>query len=337
MDTSLSIYVNAEHKKITDTLRQKGYDQCAKVLDGVFEKPLSILTARNNTVFTDLFNQLPSSEVPFSVQIGDSIVIGDERSLDAESKNMLDTALLSLKPWRKGPFTVCGTHVDTEWQSFIKWNRLAPFLPDLSGKVILDVGCSSGYYMFRMLEGKPDFVLGIDPTFLFYLQFQVLNRFAKQTELGFSPIGVEALQGVEKAFDMIFCMGILYHQRYPIELLKQLKRQLRPNGTLVLETLVMNPPAEDGYPWVLSPQKTYAMMPNVHFIPTLTALYSWLDTAGFKSHTLAFLEPTTTVEQRKTPWIDTYSLEQFLHPDDPSKTCEGYPGPLRAGIVLTLT
>ena len=34
--------------------------------------------------------------------------------------------------------------------------------------------------------------------------------------------------------------------------------------------------------------------------------------------------------REKTPWIQTESLEDFLHPDDLSKTIEGYPAPVRA-------
>jgi tRNA (mo5U34)-methyltransferase len=37
-------------------------------------------------------------------------------------------------------------------------------------------------------------------------------------------------------------------------------------------------------------------------------------------------------EQRKTEWIDTQSLEDFLDPNDPEKTIEGYPAPKRVYI-----
>jgi tRNA (mo5U34)-methyltransferase len=40
--------------------------------------------------------------------------------------------------------------------------------------------------------------------------------------------------------------------------------------------------------------------------------------------------PTTSAEQRKTDWIQTESLKDFLDPDNPSKTVEGYPAPVRA-------
>ncbi|VEC80284.1 tRNA (mo5U34)-methyltransferase [Raoultella ornithinolytica] len=35
---------------------------------------------------------------------------------------------------------------------------------------------------------------------------------------------------------------------------------------------------------------------------------------------------TTTEEQRRTEWMITESLADFLDPEDNSKTLEGYPG-----------
>ena len=44
---------------------------------------------------------------------------------------------------------------------------------------------------------------------------------------------------------------------------------------------------------------------------------------------------TTSEEQRRTEWMTTESLADFLDPHDSSKTLEGYPAPLRAVIVAT--
>ncbi|MDF7671568.1 DUF1698 domain-containing protein [Orbaceae bacterium ESL0721] len=42
------------------------------------------------------------------------------------------------------------------------------------------------------------------------------------------------------------------------------------------------------------------------------------------------ISPTTNDEQRTTAWSSEQSLADFLNPDDPTKTVEGYPAPLRA-------
>ena len=43
---------------------------------------------------------------------------------------------------------------------------------------------------------------------------------------------------------------------------------------------------------------------------------------------------TDESKQRKTEWIDGQSLENFLDPDDKTKTVEGYPAPARVYVRL---
>lgn len=49
--------------------------------------------------------------------------------------------LRGLMPWRKGPFSLYGVNIDTEWRSDWKWQRILPHLSSLEGRTVLDVGC----------------------------------------------------------------------------------------------------------------------------------------------------------------------------------------------------
>ena len=98
-----------------------------------------------------------------------------DTACDDATRAQMHTALMGLSPWRKGPFHLFGVHVDTEWRSDWKWSRVAPHL-DLNGKRILDVGCGNGYYMWRMLGAGADSVIGVDPNWLFFCQFQAVQR-----------------------------------------------------------------------------------------------------------------------------------------------------------------
>jgi tRNA (mo5U34)-methyltransferase len=122
------------------------------------------------------------------------------------------------------------------------------------------------------------------------------------------------------------CMGILYHRPSPVDMLRQIHQNLVPSGYIVLENLVL----EGRNNLCLFPENRYAKMRNVYFIPDLSVMESWLARAGFKQIRCLDVTPTTKVEQRKTDWIQTESLADFLDPDDPRKTIEGYPGPVRA-------
>lgn len=71
----------------------------------------------------------------------------------------------NLMPWRKGGFVIGqhdkSIHIDTEWRSDLKWDRIVPFISDLTGRRVLDVGGGSGYHGFRMVGAgaKPSWSL----------------------------------------------------------------------------------------------------------------------------------------------------------------------------------
>ena len=46
-------------------------------------------------------------------------------TLSAADDMALPSLLKTLHPWRKGPFRFFSTHIDTEWRSNLKWDRLA--------------------------------------------------------------------------------------------------------------------------------------------------------------------------------------------------------------------
>lgn len=262
------------------------------------------------------------------VDITHSVVVGDMDTLNDGLRKKIKHHLMQMKPWRKGPYHLHGLHVDTEWRSDFKWDRLTPHISDLTDKYVLDVGCGSGYHLWRMKGANAKFVVGIDPTQLFLAQFWAVQHFMQNPDVNLLPLGIDDLPPL-KAFDTVFSMGVLYHRKSPIDFLQQLKQQLVPGGELILETLII----EGDENTVLVPQDRYAQMRNVWFIPSAKALEQWLKKVGFKNIRLVNIDQTSADEQRKTEWIDTQSLSDFLDPNDPNKTVEGYPAPLR-GIFI---
>ena len=90
---------------------------------------------------------------PTSIEYGDCIKIEFDDIKDGDKKQ-INSVAKKLIPWRKGPFCVSSTYIDSEWQSNIKYNLLEPYF-DLNNKTVADIGCNNGYYMFRMLEDNP--------------------------------------------------------------------------------------------------------------------------------------------------------------------------------------
>ena len=238
-------------------------------------------------------------------------------------------ALLQLSPWRKGPFEVGGVAIDAEWRSDLKWGRLADSIASLDGRNVLDVGCGNGYYALRMREAGARSVIGIDPTLLYVMQFLAVNHFVRDQAIFVLPLRLQELPGPADSFDTTFSMGVLYHQRSPIDHLRQLRDTLRPNGQLVLETLFL--PGEEAC--ARTPSERYARMKNVWLLPTIAELTTWLERTGFRDIEVIDQSITTTDEQRSTEWMSFESLADALDPKNPALTVEGWPAPRR--VIVT--
>jgi len=262
-----------------------------------------------------------------------AVTIGDSADLSLEDYRLIKDALGKLCPWRKGPFNLFGILIDSEWQSWMKWERLVPHISDLKGRRILDIGSSNGYYMFRMAACNPLMVLGLEPQSNFYCQYLALQRYLNLENVFCLPIPHEKLPKIEAYFDTVFCMGVLYHQKSPVQLLKDICDSMKPGGELVLENLIIHSKEN----LCLFPKDRYAKMRNVFFIPDLLVMESWLLRAGFTHIRCVDIAKTSPEEQRKTKWIQTETLEDFLDPNDPDKTVEGYPAPVRAIFIASAT
>lgn len=261
------------------------------------------------------------------IDLQQGVIIGTPSDCDDTTRAQLRAALEQLIPWRKGPYHVHGIHIDTEWRSDWKWDRVLPHLAPLKDRLILDVGCGNGYHCWRMLGAGAARVIGIDPSPRFVVQFHMIKQLIDdQAPVDVLPVGIEDLPPKLQAFDTVFSMGVFYHRRSPMDHLRELKEALRPGGQLVLETLVI----EGELGEVLVPEGRYAMMNNVWFLPSCATLVSWLRKMGFANPRVVDVCPTTPEEQRSTHWMRFHSLPEFLHPDNPALTAEGHPAPVRA-------
>jgi len=264
----------------------------------------------------------------------DRLQIGTEEDYDDATRQQLTDLLKQLHPWRKGPYELFGIHLNTEWRSDWKWQRISPHISSLKNRSVLDVGCGNGYHMWRMFAEGARLVIGADPSQFFLTQFHTIKKYVGEVPVHLLPFKGEELPAFRQeykglGFDTVFSMGVLYHRASPIHHLQELKSFLRSNGELVLETLIL----EGDDDRVLIPQDRYAKMRNVWFIPTTSILVRMLERVGFTNIRIVDITKTSTEEQRSTDWMTFESLSDFLDPDDRSKTIEGDPAPVRAVII----
>ena len=282
------------------------------------------LTWKNIVPYQEAIKNLPSHD-DAKVTLADTVQIDIPNLSEDEALQIKETALL-MKPWRKGPFGINELFIDSEWQSQIKYNLLEPHF-NLEDKIVGDIGCNNGYYLFRMLGQKPKKLIGFDPSAIYYSQFQFLNHYI-DSDIVYELLGVEHVEFYEHKFDTLFCLGVLYHRSDPVAMLKSLFKGLNKGGELILDTFMIDGEEE----MCLTPRDRYSKIPNIYFVPTVPALINWCHRAGFESVEVLETMVTEANEQRKTEWIDTQSLEDYLDPNDKTKTVEGYPAPKRVYI-----
>lgn len=271
------------------------------------------------------------STLPQSSNYFDGGTAAPVHGQQAEDGHSLSEQLAKLHPWRKGPLNIGGIHIDTEWRSDWKWDRIAQHL-NLDGHRILDIGCGNGYYGWRMLDRGALSVIGIDPTLVYAMQWLACRHFSGQVPNYVLPLSLEDLPSGAGGFDTVFSMGVLYHRRDPASHLRRLASLLKPGGQLLLETLVIGGDGNEE----LVPEHRYARMRNVWSIPTVSRLENLISESGFETSRVLDVSPTSTEEQRTTQWMRFESLAQSLDPKDSSKTIEGHPAPIRVALLARL-
>ncbi|EHQ04883.1 methyltransferase [Leptonema illini DSM 21528] len=252
--------------------------------------------------------------------------------------------LPSLGPFRKGPFLIDGVFIDSHWNSDLKWKVLLPMLEGLlpllreSRVRLADVGSNNGYYLFRLV----DWMLGLDPTWAegdrlctafdpvadFEAQFRFLHGLLPHYPLRFERAGWQSLSEHD-AFDIVLCMGVLYHHTDPAEMLRTLRSSLRKGGRLILETMVV-PSREDGVPYAIVPSGRYAGAKGIWFVPDVHALLALMRRTGWQKVELASVRSAIDEQKR---FGDFPSFREMLDENDITRTIEGLPAPQRAFVI----
>ena len=312
-----------EFKVFFDDLKLK------KIADQCLRTSLNAFNVNNGnipkwTIALDALKAMPKGKI----ELNEPYISINQNSLDSE---IIVSAFKKLLPWRKGPFMFNNLKLESEWQGDLKWKRLQNHITPLKNRRVLDVGAGNGYFTLRMAMEGAKKALGIEPFLLFNYQYAAIKSLiGNEINAMLLPIRLEEMPK-SAIFDSVFSMGVLYHQKSHMEHLLQLKEIMAPGAELILETLVVEGPK--GYS--LKPEGRYAQMRNVHCLPSIDTLKSWLADANFNNIKIVDISKTSPQEQRKTEWIgdNAASLEDFLDPSDPSLTKEGYPAPTRVIII----
>ena len=201
---------------------------CLQRMNVFYEKGgLSNDTLKSYDEIAKMIQELPLISSKVLVVNEDELAFGDKDELSDNEMGILKRCVEQLKPWKKGPLNLFGIHIDTEWRSDWKWKRLQQSLPNLKDKVICDLGCGNGYFMYRMLEYNPKLVVGIDPNLHALLEFKLFSRVSGIDNIKFEYLRGDVMSSMIGAFDVVFCLGVLYHTNDPIGMLKDIHKSMK--------------------------------------------------------------------------------------------------------------
>ena len=275
----------------------------------------------------NILNSLPKIHTDFFDFSKHMIQIGRPNEIQEFEKKILEENLLKLSPWRKGPFLLFQTEIDSEWRSEKKWERIRPFLPQKRGMRICDIGCSNGYYAYKLAELHPEIVIGIEKTPLYVIQFLATKIYAKAIDNILVIPGNGENFNNKIDFDLVLSMGILYHSKNPTHHIEAIKKLLKKNGTIILETIITKGNADIQ----IKKGETFAGMKNIGTIFNEKNILSLLDKNGFKNIECVNISETSKDEQRSTKWMSGKSFSDFVLPN--GSTIEGYNSFCRAIFI----
>lgn len=246
--------------------------------------------------------------------------------------------LKKLKLFRKGPFLINTIRIESQWNSFIKWKYLLRVLKKIQNNLeafkkrptrILDIGANNGYYSFLLyyylkVNGFACYVHLLDPIDDFYQQYLFLKKFfpiEDQKRWYYHKIGWQEIPSLKDHFDIILCMGVLYHHKNAVELLEKIFMQLNTKGILILETITIK---YGTYPIFLLPQKKYAGSKGIWFLPNRQGILCLLNRLNFRN--IEFHSERFVLDEMKgISYLP--SLQDMLKKN---KTIEEYPKPYRS-------
>lgn len=103
-----------------------------------------------------------------------------------------------------------------------RWEAIQPFLSDVKDKTVLDIGCNAGFFSIQLKRLGARRVVGVDndPNVLKQAAF-----LARHFSVDIEVYEREAYDILDFGrFDIVLCLGILYHLRHPLLLLDNVRQ-----------------------------------------------------------------------------------------------------------------
>ena len=179
-----------------------------------------------------------------------------------------------------------------------KFRDFAHAIPDdLSGKIVLDIGCNAGFYSIEMKRRGAERVVAIDSD-QFYLKQARFAAEVLEVDIEFQRLSVYDVAQLRESFDLVIFMGVFYHLRHPLlalDLIREhvtrdllLFQSMHRGSTNVFEPEQDYPFSEEeifeqpGYPKMFFVEKRYSNDPTNWWVPNRACTEAMLRSSGFE-------------------------------------------------------
>ncbi len=102
-----------------------------------------------------------------------------------------------------------------------RWGEVAKAVPsDLKGLSVLDIGCNAGYFSFEAKRRGAHYICGVDSKQEYIEQAKFCND-VLGFDVDFRVQTVYDLDKLDRQFDLVFFVGVLYHCKYLSQAVEQ--------------------------------------------------------------------------------------------------------------------
>lgn len=153
----------------------------------------------------------------------------------------------------------------------------------LRGKRVLDLGCNAGFWSLAAIEAGCDFVCGIDGRKIHIEQASLVFEASEVDRARYSFLECDLFEldfAALGSFDVVLCLGLLYHTNRPVELLARIGRS--NTDLLVIDTSLYpgnEPILHLQHDNLTDPRS--AVESSLVFFPTLTAVIEMVRAFGY--------------------------------------------------------
>jgi len=143
----------------------------------------------------------------------------------------LQSEIDRLGPWKQRLRFSNGIETPGRWDARVQFSAFGRELPDLTGKQVLDIGANAGGIGFEANRAGAIVTLA-EPWRKFRNQSSLYIK-AEKLEIRSTDASIHEARNLG-AFDVVFCLGLIYHFRHPQLILDELAQWV--TGTMVIST-----------------------------------------------------------------------------------------------------